>query len=874
VRDACSEKRILVFDLLMLGAVFAFLLCYLEPASLFSKTITTGGDTGSHYYTAQYLKDHLLPKGKISGWCQGNLAGFPMLQNYFPLPFLIMTVLSWIMPLQIAFKVTTVLGVFLLPPCTYLFFRLLKQPFPIPITGALFSLSFLFMEGNSMWGGNIPSTLAGTFCYSLGFSLAVLWLGLLYRVISENKGLRICAVVLSLVGLCHGYTLLGALFSSLFFLISRKNFKLSLKRLLLIDTLAFCLMGFWLIPLMAFLPYTTRFSILWIFFTWDQILREVLPVILYPFIACALLVGGRSLYLYISQPKTCNANLLPVKCKDIKNVPPCIYVWFISFSGLALYFIGYRLGLVDIRFLPFFQFFLIIGGAFLWSMVSVPRTQKMLGVLAVVLLTFLWVDSRETICRSWAGSNYAGFEAKALWKPFKAINQFLKGDEKDPRVVYEHSMRNQGAGTVRAFENLPLFSGRSTLEGVYIQGSLSVPFIFYLQSEMSRKPSTPIPDYNYSRFNLIKAHEHLKLFNVGEVVLVEPETLQAATESPLFDFAYRAGPFEVHRVMGNSGKYVEPLICKPVMVSTKDWRKLSYKWFRLGDLSVPLVFKDKADQEERRRFHVVKDLHIRALPTAPLNQGAPVRERVGEEEILIENASPGKPLLIKISYHPNWKVEGADQIYLASPAFMLIYPQKTSVRLYYGRTWPDYLGALLSIMAILFLLLYPRIATVRKRFSKGFDRYAYKAVCVSTGLVALLMVYFLVRLSPQFPVLPYNQGIKAFTGEDYEGARGYFQQVMEKFPQTIIVDQAAYHYAMCYYREKDWEKTLYWLKWLMETYPETSRASEVLYHMGLCYLNQGKTGEARVWFQETARQFSGSIWADFAKDRLREMSAI
>ena len=487
------------------------------------------------------------------------------------------------------------------------------------------------------------------------------------------------------------------------------------------------------------------------------------------------------------------------------------------------------------------------------------------------MLTFLWVDSRETISRSWAESNYAGFEAKALWKPFNAINEFLRGDEKDARVVYEHSMRNQGAGTVRAFENLPLFSGRSTLEGVYIQGSLSVPFIFYLQSELSQKPSTPIPNYNYSRFNLDKAHEHLKLFNVGEVVLVEPETTRAATRSPLFDLAYRSGPFEVHRVVGNSGKYVEPLISKPVMVSTKDWRKLSYKWFRLGDLSVPLVFKDKVDQKDRSRFHFLKDPDVRSLPKmllfpkTPLDQTGPIREVVGEDEILIENASPGKPLLIKISYHPNWKVEGADQIYLVSPAFMLIYPRKTSVRLYYGRTWPDYLGALLSMMATLFLVLYPGIATVRGRFSKGFDRYAYKAVCIIMGLVVLLMVYFLVRLSPQFPVLPYNQGIKAFTEENYGGARRYFKQVMDKFPQTIIVDQAAYHYAMCHYREKDWEQTLQSLMWLMETYPETSRAAEVLYHMGLCYLNQGKIGQARLWFQKTARQFKGGVLGQFCK---------
>ena len=73
------------------------------------------------------------------------------------------------------------------------------------------------MEGNSMWGGNIPSTLAGTFCYSIGFSLAVLWLGLLYRAVWENRGIRMCAIVLALVGLCHGYTLLCVLFASLFF---------------------------------------------------------------------------------------------------------------------------------------------------------------------------------------------------------------------------------------------------------------------------------------------------------------------------------------------------------------------------------------------------------------------------------------------------------------------------------------------------------------------------------------------------------------------------------------------------------------------------------------------------------------------------------
>ena len=135
----------------------------------------------------------------------------------------------------------------------------------------------------------------------------------------------------------------------------------------------------------------------------------------------------------------------------------------------------------------------------MWSLFPLPRTRKILAALVALVLTFLWVDSRETICGSWARSNYAGFEVKPLWKPFNAMNRFLRGNVKDPRVVYEHTMRHQGAGTVRAFENLPLFSGRSTLEGVYIQASLCAPFIFYLQSEISKS---------------LHAHCRLQLFTV------------------------------------------------------------------------------------------------------------------------------------------------------------------------------------------------------------------------------------------------------------------------------------------------------------------------------------------------------------------------
>ena len=851
-----------ITDMVVMAAIVVFLLSYFEPCLLFSKTITTGGDTGSHYYTAQYLRDYLLPNGKISGWCQGNLAGFPILQNYFPLPFLLMALLSVVMPLEIAFKIVTALGTFLLPFCAYLFFRLLRRPFPVPAMGALLTLPFLFMEGNSMWGGNIPSTLAGTFCYSLGFALTILWLGLAHRAVTEGKGRTTCAVLLALIGMCHGYTLVFAVFASVFFIFTRKHMGRNLKILLYIHVLAFFLMSFWLLPLILFLPYTTRFSILWIFFDLNQIGREVFPVILYPFIALG--IAGT---VWAAVQKAGPAHVFALR--------PWAYVWFLAFCGLALYFIGYRIGVVDIRFLPFLQFFLVSAGAMSFSWIASRRKEAVLAAMMALILTLLWVDEKETFIRSWIHSNYAGFESTRLWQPFISVNRFLKGTPHDPRVVYEHSMVHQGAGTVRAFESLPLFSGRSTLEGVYIQGSLSVPFIFFIQSEISRKASMPIPDYCYSRFNLRKGAEHLRLFNVRELIAAEPGTKEALAKASEFELRFRSGPYHVYALKGGTDTYTAPVRYRPILVRGGEWKRLAYRWFRLGDLDIPLVFADSVEEKDLQRFRVIdaQELDVRNLPKEPVAAAHTLTETVTEEEIHIKGVVPGRPLLIKVSYHPNWHVEGADRIYLVSPAFMLVYPEATTVRLYYGRTWPDYAGAGMTLAAMLYILLSStvRLSSMEKPLSNWFDRRGLKGVVVFMGILCLGAGFYLVRLAPEFPVLSYNKGVACFAREDFRAARRHFRQVLDRFPQTLLVDQAAYHLAMCSFREKKWGATIRELQWLLREYPETGRAAEACYHIGICYLRLGRKPEACQWFSKTADAFPNEVWGQFARDRLREM---
>ena len=880
-------------DFAVLAAVAAFLFSYFPPRLLLSPTVATGGDMASHYYTAAYLRDVLLPQWKISGWCPGNFCGFPLLEYYFPLPFLVISALSAVLPLTAAFKIGTALGTFLLPLCVYGFMRLLGRPFPQPAAGAALSLVFLFMGGNSMWGGNVGSTMAGEFCYSMGFSLSILWLGLVFRAVERGRGVVLCAALLAATGLSHAYALLYAASATVFFLATRKDFARNSAILMKIHALAFLFMGFWILPLLSNLKNTTRFNILWLFFSWAQVMDEVFPPSIRPlailsvllFLGAALL-KVRSVFLSRRRERKPDETGLPPAPDEEAGVSAeaarsngepggprfsaVAYLAFLALWGLLLYLLGYRARVVDVRFLPFFQFFLVLSPALLLSGLSKIRPAGVFALGAITAACFLWTGSHEGAIRSWIRGNYEGFEAAPLWPAYSAVNNFLRGAAASPRAAYEHSMVQQRAGTVRAFESLPLFSGRPTLEGVYIQASLTAPFIFYLQSEISQRPSTPIPDYNYSRFNLARGVEHLRLMNASYLIAAEPETQDALDADPDFARVFQKGPYGVYAVKKATGRFVEALAFKPVLLSPENFRYKAYEWFRLGDLKVIPIFADNIPDADRPAFVTGfsgPPSKLPAVEAAPADARA-MTETVTNDGVLIRNAPVGRPLLVKVSFHKGWRARGADGPYLAGPGFMVVIPRGPTVQLRHLPTAANRWGLALTLFALLLAVLARRGLLARP--GALFDRHAWKIALPAIVLLLGASVVYLFPMAPEYPVTPFNKAIAAFTKGDFaEAARG-FRYVMDRHPQTLIVDEAAYHYAMCFYRRNDWAGTLKALDEALALYPETRRAAEILYHKGLALSRLGRAGEAEKAFRETIRAFPDSVWAGFSRDRLRE----
>ena len=178
------------------------LLILLFPGSLlFQSTLSAGGDTPSHFMAAIAMSRGLRAFFSPVTWIHGAFGGFPLFLQYFPLPFAMTAIVSLVLPLKIAFKLLAPAAIIPLPAAAYLCLRRLGYQQNTAAIGAALSLPFLFMTENSMWGGNIYSTLAGEFAFGISLILYVIFIGKIYADIARGKSPWGSSILESLIGI-------------------------------------------------------------------------------------------------------------------------------------------------------------------------------------------------------------------------------------------------------------------------------------------------------------------------------------------------------------------------------------------------------------------------------------------------------------------------------------------------------------------------------------------------------------------------------------------------------------------------------------------------------------------------------------------------
>jgi hypothetical protein len=690
-----------------------------------------------------------------------------------------------------------------------------------------------------------------------------------YRGLVERRFLVANAVLLALVALSHAYALLLAGALSAAHLLWLPGLRRNLGYLLRLYALAFCLIGFWIVPLLGYAAYTSPYRDVWQIGSW----REVVPPVLWPLALAAL--AGLAVMALRAARREAGARL---------RIDPRLAVLG---SGLWVGFVLYRLapalGVVDIRFLPIVQLSIALAAAPAAAALARRLRPAAAAVALVALATLAWTDRHVTYIPQWVEWNYSGFERRPLWDAFSAVNRHLAGGVADPRVVFEHSPAHNAAGSIRAFESLPLFSGRSTLEGLYVQSSLNSPSIFYLQSELSEVASCPFPDYHCGRLDLARAAEHLRRYNASQVVARSATLKAALRESPEFSLEAAIPPYEVHRVRGNSGRYVVPLELEPVLLTGGDWKRDFYRWLKRPDADgVVLAWSRDGEDRRRGRFRLAADRLPERAPRVPLpSAGVVVEEEIESHRIRIRTSRPGHPLLVRVSYHPRWRALGGERIHLASPGFMLLYPESREVTLEFGDPPLVRIGHLLTALGCA-VAATGALRGARRRGRRGGAADGPASVPVpawqaGVGLASILALTLGAWAAtglgerPYAPAL-YERGLEHYRAERFEAAQPLFARAVEVAPLSSAALHASFYRGLCAYRREHWQETVALFTEMVARFPESPYRAEAEYHLALGRRNLGDREGARGALRAVVASFPDTEWAGYAAERLAELA--
>jgi hypothetical protein len=90
------------------------------------------------------------------------------------------------------------------------------------------------------------------------------------------------------------------------------------------------------------------------------------------------------------------------------------------------------------------------------------------------------------------------------------------------------------------------------------------------------------------------------------------------------------------------------------------------------------------------------------------------------DKISFDVSEIGKPVEVKESFFPNWKVSGASGPYRLAPNLMVVVPTSKHVELTYGLTAADWIGRAITVSGLVGLALFA-LWTGARRWSAGYD---------------------------------------------------------------------------------------------------------------------------------------------------------
>ncbi len=758
-----------------------FLLMALHPSLILRNNIPTGGDMGAHVWAPAYLRDHLLTNFKLSGWSMDWYSGLPIYRFYMVIPALMIVLLDVVLPYGIAIKIIAVIGILTLPYATWLFGRFAKFAYPLPELFAIAATIFLFDESFTIYGGNIASTMAGEFSFSISLSLAMLGFALLAKGLDTGKHRISAAIIISLSALSHGIVLLFVFGGAALMLVvwnKRESFQFGAK----VIALAVLLSSFWVIPFVTSHAYMTDMKYeprpsgvndsFWKMFFPLHILLDVSITALAILGAVALVRSRHKAGTWI----TLLTLVLAAGVFIARNSLPVIgLLWnprILPFFFLLRYFL-FAVGLYEIAAFALrmksmsriarvepgtpvvldiakprdnFTFNLaLLSGFALFVLVAIGfRFQELpfgsTRVNSAGQYEYVWGPLRtkstnDGFVDGWARWNFTGYEGKGAYGEYYGVVQTMKQLGEDStqgcgRALWENSGELNKYGTTMALMLLPFWTDGciSSMEGLFFEAAGSTPYHFITAAAMSKQSSNPVRELRYDNNNAAIGVRYMQELGVKYFMGFTPEAIAQASQQEGLTEVARSGPWVVYRVANSD--VVTPLATQPVVANISSnnprerWLEIGTSWFQHPETWTTPIADDGPSEWQRievavdeskregepnsnnRRVDVVKP--ATPLTQVPLEPVVVSNVNIGEESVRFSVDKVGVPVLVRVSYFPNWKVDGAEGPYRVAPNMMVVIPTSTDVNMHYGWNMLDYVAYLLSFAGIAWIVVTRR----------------------------------------------------------------------------------------------------------------------------------------------------------------------
>ena len=662
-----------------------------------------------HFQTLKFLKEVGFPSFHLRLWNPGNLAGEPLLVHYFPLPFILMAVASFLVGLKTAYNVGVILPIVCLPFCFYFCLRKMgiKSKSILFIT-TTFTMIGLYQEKFIQTGGNASATVYGQFSHLLGICFLICGIGFLIDALKKNKVSPVAIICFSATALSHAYAFLMVplvLLSALVFVRSYKQIAIALRTLVITGLGTLFLSAWFLWPMIDNHQWTTPRGT----HLGSKSLISVLEhPIFYPiyvlFAITLLLLGVVAIYEIIKKWKiffhfplhiTSKLKILRATLIQQFNLFKSI-VFFILLAvfGFILFFL-IEIAPMDFRGIPQIMYpLLIVVGLFCSGVFQrfYPKTVHYL-TFPIMLIILAWIVFQTKHLPGIVSTYYNNWKAHSGYIQLEQVFKDLPNGLSRSRVFCETHVCGM----------MPSLFERSSIVSTYFESNLLAPQARYLNDYdwVARESCGVFSFHDYicpqDRPDSLEAK--LRLMGVGSIIFEEGKESEMSRMSNLIKVK-KYGKWLYYR-FNSVTRLAEPIYgSAEIQSKTKDFRYIMNRWFD--------------EYDESNRWQIID------LGSDSIKEFQKAIESSSQKDCNIDiqvdffgfdfvTNCVGSPHILKFAYHSSFKSSTGDPIYLLSPGMMGVVPSQGQIRFQFGQTFSWKLANWISIITILLMIFIPSL---------------------------------------------------------------------------------------------------------------------------------------------------------------------